>query len=136
VAAPSRGCDSRRLAAGDRALEGLDELVPRMPEFHAHARALASAINADGIGFAWPDPPQAGMFHVHLPAPKAAVELAAESLVEDEGVQLFLSVRSNSDPRRCSFEAGVGENALGFTGDEVVALLRSLIERTLGRPDF
>ncbi|GHF25911.1 threonine aldolase [Amycolatopsis deserti] len=113
------------------ALEGLESLLPRMPEFHAHARALATAINRDGVAYAYPDPPQAGMFHVHLPAPKAAVERAAADLVADKGVQLFLRVRSSPDPRRCSFEVSVGENGMDFAAEEVVTLLHELLERAV-----
>ncbi|MFJ8814499.1 threonine aldolase family protein [Amycolatopsis thermoflava] len=110
------------------ALDGLHSVLPRMPEFHAHARSLAAAINQDGVAYAHPDPPQAGMFHVHLPAPKAAVERAAEELIAEKGVQLFLRVRSAPDPRRCSFEVSVGETTMDFTPPEVVALLHELLD--------
>jgi len=111
------------------ALVGLDTLVPRMPAFRDHAIAIAAAINADGAAFAWPDPPQTPMFHVHLPAPKAAVERAGTAMIDDLGIQLFGRIRSAPDPTRCSFEVTVGENAMEFSPDEVVALLHELLDR-------
>lgn len=119
--------DAWPLALG--ALAGLDALVPRMAEFRDHAVALAAAINADGVARVFPDPPQTPLFHVHLPVPRAAAERAGEQLIEEQGVQLFLRVRSSPDPSRCSFEVTVGENALEFSPGEVVALLRELVER-------
>ncbi|OLF16330.1 threonine aldolase family protein [Actinophytocola xanthii] len=108
---------------------GLDELLPRMPAFRDHAVALAEAINADGVARTVPSPPQTPMFHVHLPAAKAAVEAAVEELLAEQGVQLFGRVRSAPDPARCSFEVTVGENGMEFTPAEVAALVRDLVDR-------
>jgi threonine aldolase len=111
------------------ALAGLDTLLPRMPAFRDHALAIAAAVNADGAARTCPEPPQTPLFHVHLPAPKAAVERAGAALRAETGVQLFPRVRSLPDPRRCAFEITVGENAMEFTPDEVVALLHDLLDR-------
>jgi len=60
---------------------GLDELLPRMPEFVARARELAAALaELDGIDVV-PDPPQTAMFHVFVrrelePLQEAALDLA------------------------------------------------------------
>lgn len=67
------------------ALAGLDTLLPRMPAFRDHAIAIASAINADGVAFAWPDPPQTPIFHVHLPAARASVERAGAEMIAEHG---------------------------------------------------
>ncbi|RKR90759.1 L-threonine aldolase [Micromonospora pisi] len=111
------------------ALAGLDELLPRMPAYRDHAIALATAINADGTALAWPNPPQTPLFHVHLPAGPAAVERAGAALLAETGTQLFARIRSAPDPTRCSFEISVAENAMEFTPDEVVDLLRELLQR-------
>ncbi|MFY1669137.1 threonine aldolase family protein [Plantactinospora sp. WMMB334] len=115
-------------------LAGLDTLLPRMPAFREHAIALATAINTDGMALAWPDPPQTPIFHVHLPAPKRDVERAGEAMVAERGVQLFGRVLSAPDPRRCSFEVTVGEQAMEFAPEEVVALLRELLDRAVAGP--
>jgi threonine aldolase len=109
------------------ALAGLDAVLPRMPAFRDHAIAIASAINADGVALAAPEPPQTPLFHVHLPAPKHAVERAGADLLARDGVQLFGYVRSSPDPTRCSFEISVGENAMTFTPGEVVQLIHRLL---------
>ncbi|MFI7615342.1 threonine aldolase family protein [Nonomuraea terrae] len=111
------------------ALDGLDRLLARMDAFREHAIALAAAINADGVAYAYPDPPQTPMFHVHLPAGRRAVERAGAALAAERGVELFPRVRSAPDPRRSSFEVTVGENAMELTPAEVAALVRELVER-------
>ncbi|GLY91757.1 threonine aldolase family protein [Actinoallomurus iriomotensis] len=113
------------------ALAGLDTIPPRMPVFREHALAIAAAINADGAARTCPEPPQTPLFHIHLPAPKDAVERAGAALLAETGVQLFPRVRSLPDPRRCAFEISVGENAMEFTPDEVVGLVHELLDRAV-----
>jgi hypothetical protein len=62
----------------------------------------------------------------------AAVEQAGAELVAEHGIQLFGTVRSSPDNRRCSFEVVVGENAMDFTPEEVVELIGELVKRALG----
>jgi threonine aldolase len=114
------------------ALAGLDTLLPRMAAFRDQAIAIATAVNADGAAFAFPDPPQTPLFHVHLPAARRAVERAGAAMLAEHGTQLFSRVRSATDPRRCSFEVTVGENAMDFTPEEVVELIHELLERAEG----
>jgi threonine aldolase len=109
------------------ALIGLDDLLPRMPAFRDHAVAIAAAINADGTARAWPDPPQTPLFHVHVPAGKAALVQAQEALIARAGVQVFGYARSAPDPGRCSFEISVGHHAMEFAPDEVVDLIHQLL---------
>lgn len=113
------------------AMAGLDETLPRMAEFRDHAQALAAAINADGVARTIPTEPQTPIFHVYLPASPERVEAAAADLLAQDGIQVFHRVRSSPEPDRCSFEVIVGVNALDFTPDEVVALIRRL---ATGRP--
>jgi threonine aldolase len=110
---------------------GLDDILPRMPVFRDHAVAIAAAINANGVAHTVPDPPKTPLFHVHLPAPKAAVERAEAELIAERGIQLFGRALSTADPRRCEFEVTVGENAMEFTPDEVVELIDELVKRAL-----
>jgi hypothetical protein len=69
------------------------------------------------------------LFHVHLPAPKQAVERAGAAMLAERGVQLYPRVRSLPDPWRCAFEISVGENAMEFTPGEVAGLIRELLAR-------
>jgi threonine aldolase len=111
------------------ALVGLDTVASRSATYREHAMAITKAINTDGTAFAWPDPPQTPIFHVHLPASTTAVERAGAALVADRGIQMFGRVRSAPDPTRCSFEISVGENALEFSPQEVVELVHDLLHR-------
>jgi threonine aldolase len=108
---------------------GLDELVPRMPAFWAHARAICAALaGAPGVHVV-PDPPQTPLFHVHLDAAPDAVTAAAKAMIAEKGVHLFIRVLTATTPRACSFEVVVGENAMGFAPDEVRSLVLELLSR-------
>ncbi|MEV6041085.1 beta-eliminating lyase-related protein [Nonomuraea sp. NPDC052116] len=111
------------------ALVGLDTLAARMPAYREHAVAIAAAVNADGAAHAYPDPPQTPLFHIHLPAPRRAVERAGAEILAERGIQLWGRVRSAPGPSRCSFEISVGDNAMEFTPGEVVALIRDVLAR-------
>jgi threonine aldolase len=111
------------------ALMGMDENLPRMAEFAAHARALARAINEDGFAHTTPVSPATPLFHVHLPLSKREAELAARRLFEETGIKLFVYARSSPDPGRCRFEISVGISALEFAPREVAELIRGLRSR-------
>ena len=123
------GSLSETWPAAISALIGLDTLLPRMPVFREHAIAIAAALAADGIATVCPDPPQTPMFHIHLPAPRRAVERAGAAMIADHGVQLFGRARSSPDPARSSFEVSVSDGAMEFSPAEVAALIRELVDR-------
>jgi threonine aldolase len=111
------------------ALDGLDRRLPRMAAYRDHAVAVAAAINGKTAACTVPDPPHTPLFHVHLPAPPAAVERAAADLLAERDVELFPYLRSSPDPGRCSFEITVGEEACAFPPDEVAELIDELLAR-------
>ncbi|WP_394833692.1 beta-eliminating lyase-related protein [Pendulispora rubella] len=119
--------DAWPLAAA--ALLGLDDVLPRMKGFRDYAITLAAAINRDSGAHTLPEDPQTPLFHVHLPASKRAVEAAADAILAERGIQLFRRVLRSPDERSCRFEITIGENAMDFTPDEVVSLLRELLDR-------
>ncbi|WP_033439884.1 threonine aldolase family protein [Saccharothrix sp. NRRL B-16314] len=108
------------------ALVGLDDVLPRMAEFRDHARAVAAAINADGYARTHPEVPQTPLFHVHVPAPKSAVEAAVKRILDETGVELPRHVSSSPDPTRCSIELTIGVVSLEFTPQDVADLVRQL----------
>ena len=111
------------------ALVGLDELPARMSEFRDHALAIAAALTADGTATVHPDPPQTPMFHLHLPVGAEAATRAAKEMLDEQGVQVLVRAQSQPLPNRSRCEVNVGENAMDFTPDEVVALVVELVER-------
>jgi threonine aldolase len=61
---------------------GLDEILPRMPEFVARAKELAEALaDLDGLEIV-PDPPQTAMFHLHVRRPLEPLNEAALEIAE------------------------------------------------------
>lgn len=110
------------------ALHNMDKLLPRMTEFRDHARAIAAAINADGVASTVPEVPPTPLFHIHLPVSKAAAEAAGADIRARKGIQVFGRILSQPNPRHCAFELTVGENASEWTPQEVAALIRELVE--------
>jgi threonine aldolase len=110
-------------------LDGLDRWLPRMAGFRDHAVAIAAAINSATAAHTVPDPPLTPLFHVHLPAPRAAVERAGEELLTERGVRLYGYLRTSPDPHHCSFEVTVGDEACAFSPAEVAELIEDLLAR-------
>ncbi|HEY0639446.1 MAG TPA: beta-eliminating lyase-related protein [Pseudonocardiaceae bacterium] len=119
--------DAWPLAAA--ALAGLDDVLPRMPAYRDHARAIAAAVNADGTAHTMPAVPPTPLFHVVLPLGRAAAERAAAELAADRQVRMFSRVWTSADDRSCRFEITVGEHVMPFTPNEVTDLLRDLVRR-------
>jgi threonine aldolase len=108
-------------------LDGLETRNARMPEYLAHARAVAAAISEHTAASVCPDPPQAPLFHVHLPLPHAAAERAHDRLLAGGALRLAWRFRSNPDPRRCSIEMTVGESALALDPASVADAINELV---------
>ncbi|MET0133467.1 MAG: beta-eliminating lyase-related protein [Kibdelosporangium sp.] len=102
--------------AGER---GLDELLPRMPEFFARARVLAGVLGRiPGVQIA-PEPPQTPLFHVHLAADPDRVVDHAKVLAEKTGLWVFGRVKRSAHPLSCSFEISVTEQLDDVTDVEL-----------------
>ena len=82
-----------------------------MMEFRGHARAIAAAINADGVAQTMPEVPPTPLFHIHLPVPRAAAQRAGDTICAEKGIHVFTRRLSQPNPRWCGFELTVGGNA-------------------------
>jgi threonine aldolase len=102
--------------AGER---GLDELLPRMPEFLSRARTLAGVLGAIPGVQVVPEPPQTPLFHVHLAARPDRVLEHAKLLTQRTGLRVFSSVRRTENPLTCSFEISVTEQFDDMTDMEI-----------------
>ena len=108
---------------------GLDELLPRMPEFADRARKLAALLGElPGVHIV-PDPPQTAMFHLHLAASPVAVTVASRQLREESALVPPRYVRPSSSPRHCSFEITVSEQLDEITDAEIGDLMAELMNR-------
>lgn len=111
------------------AQRGLDELVPQMPRFLEHARALAMALSdVPGVTVV-PDPPQTPLFHLHLKGDPERLRERALELAEQHGVWLFNGVQPSAVPGVGRVELNIGETALEITPHEVRHLFAALSDR-------
>ncbi len=109
---------------------GLDEQLPRMPEYLAKARSLADALGRlDGLEVV-PDPPQAPMMHVLLRGDRERLIDAALDVAEERGVYLFGNLFATTSPSWHGFEVPVGAGSFEIADDEA----RALLEEVLARP--
>jgi threonine aldolase len=107
---------------------GLDEVLPRMPEYVEHARALGAALGALDDVSVVPDPPQVAMLHVHVRRPLEALDEAALDVAERTGVWLGHRWSPTDDPAVQRLELSIGEDALAVAPDEAAELYRELLE--------
>jgi threonine aldolase len=108
------------------AQRGLDELVPQMPRFLEHARALATALtDVPGVTVV-PDPPQTLLFHLHLKGDPERVRERALELAEKQRVWLFNGIQPTAVPGVGKVELNIGEPALEIAPEEAAELFAAL----------
>lgn len=116
------------------AQQGLDEILPRMPRFLEHARALAAALSAvPGVAVV-PAPPQTPLFHLHLTGDPDRLRDRALQVAEREGVWLFHRLQPTGVPGVGKLELNVGEPALEISPTEVARLFAKLTTEAASRP--
>lgn len=110
-----------------RAAMLLDARLARMPTYHAHAKALAAALNAlDGVT-TLRRVPHTNMMHVFLRWDVEAVLDARDRLAEESGVWLLGSARPADVPQHCRFEWTVGDATCAMDVRELIDLYGRLI---------
>jgi threonine aldolase len=112
------------LTAAER---GLDDVLPRMPELVAHARAVGESLAALEDVSVVPDPPQAAMLHVHVRRPLAALKEGALELAERTGVWFAGGWVPTEDPAVQRAELSIGVPALDVAPEEAAALYSELL---------
>lgn len=109
------------------ARRGMDELVPQMPSFLEHARALAGALrDVPGVRGV-PDPPQTPLFHLHLEGEPDVLGERALDLAERERVWLFHQLQPTVVPGVSKLEVNIGQPALEIGPEEAARLFATLI---------
>jgi threonine aldolase len=109
------------------AQRGLDELVPQMPRFLEHARALSAALGeVPGIDVI-PDPPQTPLFHVHLQGDRDTLRTRALDLAEERRVWLFNEPDPGVVPGVQKLELNLGEPALEISPEEAAELFAQVV---------
>ncbi|GAA2753574.1 threonine aldolase family protein [Amnibacterium kyonggiense] len=114
--------------AAASALTLLPQRLARMPEYLAHARAIAAALSdVDGVRVL-PDPPQVPMMHLLLAAPHEQVRAAVRRIAETRGIFTFRGIGTTQDPGVQRVELSVGEATMRLTPEEVAAVFRELVD--------
>ena len=114
------------LVAAER---GLDDVLPRMEAYVAHARELAAALaELDDVSVV-PDPPQTAMFHLHVRRPLAPLKEAVLEIAERRRVWLRAGWEPTEDPAVQRMELSIVEANLAVTPGEAAELYRELLER-------
>ncbi len=109
---------------------GLDEILPRMPDYVACARELAAGLAAiDGVTVV-PDPPRAAMFHVLVRRPLAALEEATLDVAEETGIWPGSRGTATEDPATQRVEGTVGEATVELGVAEAVGAWREVLSRS------
>ncbi len=108
------------------AQRGLDELVPQMPRFLAHARDLAAALREVPGVIVVPDPPQTPLFHLHLRGDRDLLRERALDVAEERRVWLFNQLAPSLLPGLHQLELNIGEPALAISPREASELFALL----------
>lgn len=107
--------------------QGLDEVLPRMPDYVEHARALATAlVDVEGVSIV-PDPPQVAMFHLYVKGDPERLNEAAVELAERTGTWLGAHFVSTADPAVAATELTIGESNLEVAPREAAELYSELV---------
>jgi threonine aldolase len=107
---------------------GLARNLPRMAGYHRRAVSLAAALaGVPGVHVA-PDPPQTNAFQVYLPGGPDRLRAANLALADSDSVWLFTTFTACPVPGLAMAEVQVGEGTEAFTDDEVVTLVRRLLD--------
>ncbi len=109
------------------AQRGLDELLPQMPRFLEHSRALAGALRQlPGLAIV-PDPPQTPLFHIHVRGDVQTVRERAIHIVDERRVWLFDTLTPSVVPHVSRVELSIGEPALEISPEEAAELFQMLV---------
>ena len=106
---------------------GLDEVLPRLPEFVAHARAIGEALAAvDGLSVL-PSPPQTAMFHLNVRGDAEALSERALDISERTGTWLSPGFVQTEDPEVATVELSFGAASLEVSPAEAAGLYSELL---------
>ncbi|MFJ9848777.1 threonine aldolase family protein [Streptomyces sp. NPDC101150] len=120
------------------ALTGLDRVLPRLPEYVAHAKVVARALG-DGLaeaGLPWsrvhPATPHTHEFQVWLPYPPEVLNEAGVRMAEETRTTLFrywFTPDGAGPPGLSLTEMAIGASSLEWTPKEVRAALAEFLAR-------
>jgi hypothetical protein len=98
-----------------------------MPEYLAHARAIAAALRAVPGVRVVPDPPQTSMMHLLLDTTGERFAASARSLAADRGIWTWPEAATTADPAVQRVELSVGDATRALSPAEVAGVFGALI---------
>lgn len=116
------------------ALRGLDQQLPLMPAFHAHAKALARSLAALPGVRVTPDPPQANAMLVVLEGDENRLLEQAIGVSRDTGLWLFDWILPTAIQGLACFEITVRDASLDVSPEEAAKAIGMLAERLRHAP--
>ncbi|MBW5421972.1 threonine aldolase [Streptomyces sp. BG9H] len=117
------------------ALLGLERVLPRLPDYVAHARVVAQALHEGftAAGVAWsrvhPQRPHTHQLQVWLPYASDVLEEAALGQAEETKTFLFGRWFADGPPGLSVTEVTVTEEGLGWTADDVREAVAEFVRR-------
>jgi threonine aldolase len=114
------------------AIVGLQERLPRVEQYVAHAGAIARSVGAlDGVQVV-PDPPVTPMMHLLLHVDAEDFRTATEALAEQEKLWTWPGSTPTDSPAWQRVELTVGDATMQLSPDEVTAIVRRLLDGHAG----
>jgi threonine aldolase len=110
------------------ALIGLDTVLPRLPEYVAHARTVAAALATCPGARVVPDPPHTHQFQWWLPFAPEALDEASLQLAEKEHTWVCAGW-AQAAPGYAMTEITIAEPALAWSTDDVHQAIEALLTR-------
>ncbi len=108
------------------ALDGLHRHLPHMPDYYAHARAIAAAITAQPGLAPFPEQPHGNSFRILFNVAPNRLEAAASQYAKDTGTWLANAFHPTGLPNQSFLELVVGEATLAWSPTEIAQTLATL----------
>ncbi|MGN9776308.1 threonine aldolase family protein [Micromonospora sp. H33] len=115
------------------ALHGLDQELPRLPGYVAHARRVAETLATVPGARVFPAPPHTHQFRFWLPYPADALNDAALALAEEEKAWFVGQWRDTDVPGLALAEVTVADPALELDADQITDLAHRFLRRLPAR---
>lgn len=105
------------------ALSALRTRLPRIPDYVAHAQAIAKALGElPGVDVI-PEPPQTPMMHLLLETTQEHVEATARAFAEQDDLWTWPGSAATDSPRHRMVELAVGDATISWSADEVAGIV-------------
>ena len=111
------------------ARKGLDERLPRMPDYVAKARSVAEVLRGLPGVRVTPDPPHCNAMQVVLDGDQAHLEDARLDVAEETGIWPFGVAVTSPVQGLAMFEITIWEGAFDLSAGEIAAAIGLLAER-------